>query len=263
MLTRDQLKGLIVPLITPVAQGAFDAQSMVSLMNSLDDKIDAYAPCMSTGEGQLMTLDLWDQVIAVVIANTTKPVIAGIKRKTYDEVVDCARLAKEHGCAAVCVPAPPGLQSDKKIINYFGKLASAIELPVVIYSTTEAPVASRECLEALNHIEQIIGIKDSSGNLPLFQDFVRLRSQRKISLSILQGLETDLSGSQDCDGFLVSLIHLEPELCHRMLHYPTEALEAEIQNCIHKYNLHDQWYASIKSVLCANKIIRSAETIRS
>jgi 4-hydroxy-tetrahydrodipicolinate synthase len=258
-LKRAQLKGLIIPLVTPMYHGKFDAESMTSLLNTLEKSVDAYVPCLSTGEGAIMSSDLWHETMRAVTAKANKPVIAGIRKRSYDEVRSLAESAKKYGCKAIIVP--PLTNDDGETVEYIRQLSANVELPVIVYSVPETPISSVECLKAIDQMENVIGIKDSSGNLPLFKNFMQLKAQGQISLALLQGLETNMWACRGCDGFLVSLLHLEPELCGRLLREPTAEAASEMQNCAWKYNLDGEWYATIKAFLCARSTIRSAEQV--
>lgn len=260
MATSLTLQGLYVPLVTPMLHGGFDAESMKKLMMSMEEIVQGYVPCLSSGEGASLSASQWEEVVSCVVQNTEKPVIAGILNNSMEETISRAHKASELRCEAVIVPIPKG--SDAEIVKYFQALTSKIELPIVLYNSEHSPLESAPCIQELDKIEGIAGIKDSSKNLSFFKKLVELKSKGNLHLAVLQGMENQLYESVGCDGFLISLLNVEPDLCANMLQNPSKELNDKILNLFSKYNLGaDNWYVSLKALLHARGIIRSSEQI--
>jgi len=165
------------------------------------------------------------------------------------------------GCAAVILPVPSG--SDAEVVKHFHELNSKIELPIVLYNTKHSPLKSVECVQELDKLESIAGIKDSSQNLSFFKELVALKSKGKLRFALLQGMENQLYESLGCDGFLLSLLNVEPELCAKMLQSPSKELNAKILSLFTEYDLDKKdWYVSLKTLLHARGIIRSSERVK-
>ena len=254
------LRGLYVPLVTPMFQGAFDKESMKKLMMSVEKAVQGYVPCLSSGEGASLSFSQWEEVASCVVQNTQKPVIAGILDNSLEEIISRAHKALELRCEAVIVPIPKG--NDAGIVKYFQELSSKIELPIVLYNSEHSPLESAACIQELDKIEGIAGIKDSSKNLPFFKELVELKSKGSIRLAVLQGMENQLYASVGCDGFLISLLNIEPELCANMFQNPSQELNNKILNLFSEYNLGaDNWYMSLKTILHDRGIIRLPEQV--
>ncbi len=261
MVNNFTLRGLYVPLVTPMFHGAFDTESMKKLMMSMEKTVQGYVPCLSSGEGTSLSSAQWEEVISSVVANTKKPVIAGILQESAKEIIPLVFKASKLGCAAVILPVPKG--SDAEIVMHFQELTSKIEIPIVLYNTELSPLESTACIQQLDKIEAIAGIKDSSKNLSFFKELVELKSKGKLRLAVLQGMENQLYESVGCDGFLISLLNVEAELCANMLQKPSQELNTKILNLFSEYNLGaDNWYVSLKALLHARGVIRSTEQVK-
>jgi len=81
-------------------------------------------------------------------------------------------------------------------------------------------------------------------------------------MAILQGMDHKLPTSGEFDGFMIALANIEPRLCRRMLENPTEETQKEILKKFWEYNLGGEWFVSLKALLYARGIVRSAEQVR-
>ncbi|MFO7946751.1 MAG: 4-hydroxy-tetrahydrodipicolinate synthase [Armatimonadota bacterium] len=105
------------------------------------------------------------------------PVMAGIGAPTTRQALENLRLVEAAGADAVSVVTPYYVApSQKEIYEHFRAIAEASSLPVVLYNlpgrthvAIEPPTMAR-----LAKIDQIVGVKDSSGDLNNTIDFIRL-----------------------------------------------------------------------------------------
>ncbi len=228
-------------------------------MDTIEPFAEGFVPCLSSGEGQFLSLSTWQNVIQATRQYTQKVVIAGIKRETLQETIALGKLAQQLGCDAIIVPVP--VSDDRVTVGYFNQITAAIALPIVIYNTESHSIQSLDGLRQLESLPQIIAIKDSSMNEEFFKLLCNLRTQAQLRLSVLQGFEHLLQVPPGCDGYLIALANLEPELCHRMLLENSDVINSEILDCFWRYNLGADWFVSMKAILMARQVIRSAEQV--
>lgn len=261
MASSLSLQGLYTPLITPMFHGDFDVESMKQLMQSMEEVVQGYVPCLSSGEGAFLSDSQWEEVVSCVARGTKKPVIAGVLKDTIDDIISVAKKASQLGCVAIIVSVPKG--SNDEIVRYFEELTSKIELPIVLYNTEHSPILNTTCIEQVDKIKGVVGIKDSSLNAEFFAKLVALKSEGTLRLALLQGMENRLYESIGCDGFLISLLNVEPELCANMLQAPSVELNEKILKLFSEYSLDtDNWYIFLKAILHAKGVIRSSEQVR-
>jgi 4-hydroxy-tetrahydrodipicolinate synthase len=261
-LSKNNLRGVFVPLVTPMQSGKFDAESMVRLIKSIEADVDGFVPCLSTGEGELLNDDQWEEIVKLVREITSKLVIAGIKRNSLEEVTILAKKAAEIGCDGFITPVPAVDAADQ--VRYFQMIAAETQLPFVIYNTPSANVSESAILRELDGIEKIIAIKDSSLNREFFAAACALRETGELQMSVLQGMEDQMDVPAGCDGFLVSLANVESGLVREHYERPTAATNAAILEKYDEYHLEsDTWFASFKDLLCERGIIHSnAQVVR-
>lgn len=258
-LSPQDINGIYLPLVTPFLKGSFDADSMGSLIRSTEDYIAGYVPCLSSGEGAKMSEDIWVQVISTVRELTKKPVLAGIKREAIEEMLRFIKLAYELGCDGIIIPL---VSSDEdEVYKYLERISAASKLPIIIYNTEEKNISTVNFLERITSLDNIIAMKDSSGNQGFFDNAVIAKKRGVINLALLQGLEHQLWDSREGDGYLISLANIEPETCDHFYTNPSVKKNEEIIDLFWKYNLGGNWLVSIKAILFAKRIISSSEDI--
>lgn len=252
-----RLAGIYVPLVTPFYHGHFDPQSLRKLIQFAAPEVNGYVPCLSSGEGGVISNAVWEAVVRYTRKYTNKTVIAGIKRNTIAGTIELAHKAQRIGCDAVMVPVPYAVE--RKALEYFRDLTRKIALPVVIYNTQQHRFRSIGAIKELQQNEAIIGMKDSSMNKKLFAQMCKMRIEKALRFPVFQGMEHQMLSPLGCDGHIVALANIEPGLCREMLSRNSVKLNARIINLFWRYNLGGNWYVSLKALLCERGIIRSGE----
>jgi len=255
----DEIKGLLVPISTPMYHGKFDRASMKKLVNNVGPYVSGYVPCLSSGEGQKMSDKLWVEVTSSIVKMTDKPIYVGVKRVKEEDTVKLIKKAKQIGCAGVTIPVP-SLGNERKVVEYFQRL-NKLGMDTIVYNTETASIKTVKGITDLDKIGNIIAVKDSSMNMLLFRKLVDLRKKEKLNLSISQGIEHLLYDSKGCDGYLISLLNLEPRLCSEMFKKQDKKTDKKIKDLFWEYNLGGEWYVTIKASLRERGIIKSAEEI--
>ena len=244
-------KGIIPPLVTPLSD--FDTLDVAGLERMIEHVIDGGVHGIfvlgTTGEGPSLSQSTRQAVIreSCRIIDGRLPVFAGISDSSFADSVRMAQLAADCG-ADVVVSAgqfymPP---NDDEIAPYFSKLADAVSLPLLVYNIpictnvhfNEAAV--RPMLEHAN----IIGIKDSSGNMSHFNRLIRMIDKRP-DFTVLMGPE-DLTAQavmMGAHGAVCGGSNLFPKLFVSIYEAAVCADLAEVQRLEREIlNLADQIY---------------------
>lgn len=256
---KPAIKGLWAPLLTPMFHGGFDEQSMKKLMDSVEPSVDGYVPCMSTGEGTLLNDELWVKVVGFVKKSTSKPVIAAILGRNDQDIINLAKKASELGCFGIAIPALGSTDEEK--IAFCSSIASQSPLPILVYNLEGSSFTSIDSIKALDTIDQIIALKDSSGDKTFFKQIIQAKAGGEISFSVLQGAEYNIEHSQGCDGYLIALINVEPELSRKVISDNSGSVIQEIMDKFWTYNLGGEWFVTLKAILFSRKVLRSAEQV--
>jgi dihydrodipicolinate synthase/N-acetylneuraminate lyase len=108
--------------------------------------------------------------------------------------VALARSAEDAGCDAVVAAAPYYLPLDQtELAGYFRRLAAQVPLPLMLYNfpLLTKVVFEPETIQVLLDEQNIVGIKDSSGDLDYFAKIVEV-AKRRPGFSLLAGREANL-----------------------------------------------------------------------
>jgi len=175
-----ELSGCGTALVTPFRQdGALDEATLVSLVNSqIESGINFLIPCGTTGEASTLNDAEYLRVVEVVVHTTAGrvPVFAGCTHNaTSEAVVRAKKLAKVASLTGLLTANPyynrPGQEGQ---YQHFRAIAEAVELPVLLYNIPSRTGVNLEpaTVLRLSEIPNIIGVKESSGNLAQITELI-------------------------------------------------------------------------------------------
>jgi 4-hydroxy-tetrahydrodipicolinate synthase len=189
-------KGIIPAMVTPIDEtGRINESALRKLTNHLiDGGSHGLFPVGSQGEFFSLTFEQKKEAIRIVIAETRGrvPVYAGTGAVTTREAIETTKMAQDWGVSAVSVITPYFLvPSQKELIEHYKAIAKACpDLPILLYSNpdrTQVPFPISTVLE-LAAVDNIIGIKDSSGDMSMTGEYIRLT--RGMNFHVLMGRDT-------------------------------------------------------------------------
>ncbi|MCX6660778.1 MAG: 4-hydroxy-tetrahydrodipicolinate synthase, partial [Candidatus Bathyarchaeota archaeon] len=185
-------EGVMPALVTPLTDDGNEVDE--SRLRSLVDYVvgqgvSALVPCGTTGEFQNLAIDERKRVIEIVVdqANGKVPVIAGTGQSGTKLTIESTRHAKDVGATAALVVTPYYHKPmDRGIYEHYRTLAEAVDLPIILYNIPQATGVnlSWQMVEDLVEIPNIIGLKDSSGELRYMLSVLEKTGSR---LSVLCG----------------------------------------------------------------------------
>lgn len=192
------IRGIIPPLITPLnANGSLDERSLERLVESMIAAgVNGIFPLGTTGEAPHLGRDLRAAFLrlAASIANRRVPVFAGITDSSVDEAAWMAERAFDAGCDAVVFAAPhyyPMTQAE--LTGFIRALAARLPLSFLLYNI---PFCTRdsfsiETIRRASELPGCLGVKDSTGDMDLFQRLIEAFRDRP-EFTILIGPEEQL-----------------------------------------------------------------------
>lgn len=182
MEDKKRLKGIVVAMVTPFNDDeSLDEEGLRTVVRFLVGRgVHGLFPAGSQGEFYALTVDERRRVLEITIeaAGGQAFVLAHVGAVTTREAVALARHAEAAGADALSAITPFFVEpSPEELYCYYVELALAVSLPVLAYNNPgrtgvnllPATVA-RVAGEALN----FAGIKDSSGDLTQFAEYIRL-----------------------------------------------------------------------------------------
>jgi len=189
-------KGIIPAMVTPIDKtGRINEASLRKLVNHLiDGGVHGLFPIGSQGEAFSLTFSEKKETIRIVVDETRGrvPVYAGTGAVTTREAIETTKMAHDLGVSAVSVITPYFIiPSQKELIVHYTSIAkSCPDLPILLYSNpdrTQVPFQVPTVLE-LAAVDNIIGIKDSLGDMSLTGEYIRLT--RGMGFHVLMGRDT-------------------------------------------------------------------------
>jgi len=163
--------GVNPALVTPFAKDqSVDEEAFRNLIRHVIDDVDGLVPCGTTGEFNYLTPEENKRLVQIAVEEAKgKPVIAGTGAPGTKMVIELAQNAQEVGATACLVVCPYFLHpSDKGIYQHYHAIAQALpDMPIILYNIPQVVDAylPRRVVEDLADIPNIVGLKDSSGNL--------------------------------------------------------------------------------------------------
>lgn len=185
MITKPFRPGGINPaLVTPFAKDqTVDEEAFRHLIRHVIDDVDGLVPCGTTGEFNYLTPEENKRLVQIAVEESQgKPVIAGTGAPGTRLAVELARNAQEVGAHACLVVCPYFLHpSDKGIYQHYYEIVRALpEMPILLYNIPQVVDAylPRRVVEDLADIPNVVGLKDSSGNLTYTMEILEYAGDR-------------------------------------------------------------------------------------
>ena len=166
-------EGIFPALVTPFTDDgkAVDEERLRVLVNHcIELGVHGVVPCGTTGEFVNLTKEEKKQVLKVVVdeVNGKVPVIAGTGASGTSEALEMTKYAKDIGATAALIVTPYYLKpADRGIYEHYSTIATEVDLPIILYNIpqcTGLPLPW-QMVEDLAQIPNIVGVKDSSGQL--------------------------------------------------------------------------------------------------
>ncbi|WP_234567109.1 dihydrodipicolinate synthase family protein [Rhodohalobacter sp. 614A] len=201
----EKYHGIIPPVVTPLLdQNTLDHEGLERLIDHiLAGGVHGLFILGTTGEGPGLSYNLRAEITEKVCAQVdgSVPVLVGITDTSVTESIRLAEKASDAGADSV-VAAPPYYfaANQPELLNYFRTLADQSPLPLFLYnmpSHTKVNFAP-ETVQELAKNPNIIGFKDSSGDVIYFQKVLSLLKDNP-DFTVLVGpeeilMQTMLSG---------------------------------------------------------------------
>lgn len=217
------LNGIFVPNITPFTRkGNLDIEALrVCVRFWLENGISGLAPCGSNGEAPYLTRKERMKVIETVVdeINGKIPVIAGTGSMSTKETVQFTKDAKALGADAALVVTPFYFKpNNREMLEHYRAVAEAVDLPILVYNVPKFTGFSLEpqfIHKLVSENENVVGLKDSSGNVGAITEIIRLVGDK---ISVLAGtadvaLSTLLLGGK---GAVIAVANVFPKLCCKL-----------------------------------------------
>ena len=189
-MTAQWFRGVGVALVTPFTEsGGIDFDALRRHVEcQVDGGVQVLVPCGTTGESVTMTASEQAQVIEATVraAAGRTLVMAGAGTNNTADGINLAKAARDAGAdASLSVSPCYNKPSQAGLIRHYQALAEASGLPTFIYNVpgrTSSNVEASTVLE-LAKVDNIVGVKEASGNLEQAMVILRDRPEGFLVLS--------------------------------------------------------------------------------
>ncbi len=212
-------------LVTPFRRdGSLDESALRSLVKrQIDAGIDFLVPCGTTGESPTLTHEEHLRVVEITleVAKGNVPVLAGAGGYNTAEVIALAREVAGMGASGILSVTPYyNKPTQEGLYQHFKAIAESISVPVVLYSVQGRTGVNIEpaTVQRLAGVENIVGIKEASGNIGQMaailngvpEDFIVLSGDDAIALPLiaLGGRGVISVASNEIPAQMAKLVHL-------------------------------------------------------
>jgi 4-hydroxy-tetrahydrodipicolinate synthase len=159
-------------LVTPFRQDqSLDEPKLRDLVRrQIDAGIDFLVPCGTTGESPTLTRAEHLRVVEITVQEAAgkTPVLAGAGGYNTHEVIELALELKRLGADGILSVTPYyNKPTQEGLYQHYKAIAAAVALPIVVYSVQGRTGVNVEpsTLARLAKIENIVGVKEASGNI--------------------------------------------------------------------------------------------------
>jgi 4-hydroxy-tetrahydrodipicolinate synthase len=183
-LPLDWLRGCATALVTPfTSSGAVDEPRLRDFIEyQINGGVRILVPCGTTGESVTMSDEENRLVIrtTVELARGRAKVIAGTGSNSTAVTIQRSQIAREIGVDGVLTVAPYyNKPTQEGLYAHFRAIAEAVnDLPVVIYNVpgrTSSNISAETTLRLARDVENIVAVKEASGNLSQIMEILRGR----------------------------------------------------------------------------------------
>lgn len=166
------ITGSLVAIVTPMyPDGSLDIPGLCKLIDwHISEGSDGIVIAGTTGESSTVSVDEHRELIRVAVEHTDKriPVIAGTGGNSTEEAIVLTQYAKEVGADASLQVVPYyNRPTQEGIYQHFKKIAESVDIPIILYNVPSRTAAdmSNETIARLAKINNIVGVKEASGNI--------------------------------------------------------------------------------------------------
>jgi len=190
-MNSERLTGCGTALVTPFTKsGEIDERSLRSFVDwQISSSVHFLVPCGSTGEAATMTVAEHRRVVEITVEQTAGrvPVVAGAASNDTKKAIALSREMEAAGATHLLHASPMYNKPPQRgIVAHFRTIADAVSTPIIIYNVpgrTASNIEAATTLELAEH-ENIVAVKEASGNLAQIGEIIRHRPAR---FSVLSG----------------------------------------------------------------------------
>jgi 4-hydroxy-2-oxoglutarate aldolase len=222
----NRIAGLFVPIVTPFDAVSGDIAALDFRQNIrkwIDEPIDGYVLFGSNGEGALLSESEKTRLTAFAreVIPSGLPLVVGISAESTRGVIAETRTLAAEGAEYALVSPPsyfgPSL-SPAALADHYRHSADESPIPLIVYhipKNTHVTIEPGLMAEIVRH-PNIVGLKDSSGDIKRFAEYSNLCDKR-CRLLIGSGALLYTALELGAVGGIVGIGQIAPRLCAELI----------------------------------------------
>jgi 4-hydroxy-tetrahydrodipicolinate synthase len=222
-MSRTKVKGILVPHVTPFDRtGELDIDALRRCVGFwLKGGMSGLVPCGSNGEAPYLSREERRKIVETVVEEVDGKalVIAGTGSTSTKETILFTKDAQDAGADAALVVTPFYFKlSNKEMHEHYANVLSAVDFEIILYSVPKFTGVALEpavIAKLASEYDNVIGVKDSGGNLGTMAETIRLVENR---ISVLAGtadlvLPALMHGAA---GAIIAVANVFPHFCNSL-----------------------------------------------
>lgn len=171
-------EGVFTALVTPFRDGTVDERALQELVEfQIAAGVDGLVPCGSTGESATLSHAEHARVVEVVVAAARGRVrvVAGTGSNATKEAILLTQHAKEAGADGALLISPYyNKPTQHGIVEHYAAVAAETAFPLLVYNIPGRTASNilPETFSRLAEIEQVVGVKESCGDLDQIAELI-------------------------------------------------------------------------------------------
>ncbi|MFC3852520.1 4-hydroxy-tetrahydrodipicolinate synthase [Salinispirillum marinum] len=178
------ITGSMVALVTPMSEdGSIHWESLEQLLDfHIENKTQAIVSMGTTGESTTLSMAEHKSVVKFTVEYCAGriPVVAGTGANNTMEAIELTRAAAEVGASMGLSVVPYyNKPSQEGLYQHFKTIAAAVDLPMILYNVPSRTVTdmSNETIARLSRIDNIVGVKEATGDVSRVKAIKQLAGQ--------------------------------------------------------------------------------------
>lgn len=220
-MNTDFIKGIVPPILTPIDKNEKidEGKLRQQVSHIIKGGVHGILAFGSNGEFYMVDEDDTERGLKIMIdeAKGRVPVYLGIGAIKTRKCIQLAKMGEKAGASGISVLQPMFLKpTEKELHDHFKAIADSIPgTPMLLYNNpgrTNYTMSSDLVLKLATTVKNIVGMKDSSGDMTQTEEFIR--RTRDLDFKVFGGKDTLIYGAliHGAAGSVATTANMFPEL---------------------------------------------------
>jgi 4-hydroxy-tetrahydrodipicolinate synthase len=222
----EKFKGTGVAIVTPFTKsGAIDFPAFEKILERcIQNGVDYIVLLGTTGEASTLSRQEKNTLVEFTVEQINKrvPLVVGLGGNNTSELVLAIHGTPFKGIDGVLSVCPYYNKPQQEgLFQHFKTVAEASPVPVILYTVpgrTSSNLSAKTTLRLANEVENIVGIKEASGNFDQIFEILKNRPKGFLVISGDDGITLPLIAS-GCDGVISVVANAYPKEFAQMVKY--------------------------------------------